>query len=105
MIDQVTGLDADDEEHQELGVTVQQADGRQQAEDAAEAAVERNGGSAAPNVPLTRRWPAPPRRAQHADRVEPQQPVGVVKILKKSGQEPQRQQFEQGADRPVWMKL
>ncbi len=84
----------------ELRVAVEKANGREQAEDAAKASVkrgwicdERRSQGATDRIESQRRGGC----AEHRNRVETHDPVGVVKALEKSGEEPERKKLKQRA--------
>ena len=96
---QIASLDADGKEEQELHIAVEEANGHQQAKDASAAAVEKvsakgiaqgaaggiNGGGGG-------------RGAKDGRGIEPRNPALGMKALKKPGQEPQREQLEEGSE-------
>ena len=96
---QIAGLDADHEEHHELHVGVEDADGDQEAEDAAEAAIERS-----LRAPEAQARPAGVedsgrnRRPKNRGGIEAHDPARAVKALEESRKEPKGEQLEEGAD-------
>ena len=82
----------------ELHVAVKQADGHQQAEDAAKAAVERSRRTSSEGASVFETAIESQRRrgrSQHRNRVEARHPVGIVKALEEASEKPQREQLEQ----------